>query len=54
MCDSRFSRQRTSTACTVEAGIDNRDAMASGESRCRHRNSTMRRTTGNGVRLGLR
>jgi hypothetical protein len=53
MCDRRFNRQRTKTACTVEADIANRDAIASGDSRCRQRNSTMRRTTGAAVRLGL-
>jgi hypothetical protein len=53
MWDKRFSWQRTKTACTVEAGIDSRDAIASGDSRCRQRNSTMRRTTGAAVRLGL-
>lgn len=43
----------TKTACTVEAGIDNRDAIAIGANRWRHRNSTMRRTTAVGVRFGL-
>jgi hypothetical protein len=37
----------------VEAGIDNRDAMANGANRWRQRNSTMRRTINGGVRLGL-
>jgi hypothetical protein len=54
MCDNRFSRHRTNTACTVEPAIDSRDAMASCERRWRHRNATIRRTTGWGVRLGLR
>jgi hypothetical protein len=53
MCDNRFSRHRTNTAYTVEAGTDSLEAIASGESRSRHRKSTMRRTTGSGVRLGL-
>jgi hypothetical protein len=41
ICDNRFSRQRTNTACTVEAGIDSRDAISNGDNLWRHRNSTM-------------
>lgn len=45
MCDNRFSRHRTNTACTVEAGIDSREAIANGDSRCFHRRCTILRTT---------
>jgi len=38
----------------VEADIDNREAIAKGESRCRHRRCTIFRTSFEGVRLGLR
>jgi hypothetical protein len=34
----------------VEAAIDSREAIASGESRRLHRNSMILRTTGSGVR----
>jgi hypothetical protein len=54
MCDNRFSRHRTKTACTVEAGIDSREAIANGDSRCFHRRCTILRITTCSVRLGLR
>jgi hypothetical protein len=53
MCDRRFSRHRTNTACTVEADIDNREAIANGDSRRRHRRCTILRTSVAGVRFGL-
>jgi len=51
--DRRLRRQRTSTACTVEAGIDKRPAIWTGPSRCRHRSAAIRRITDSGVVFGL-
>ena len=53
MWESRLIRQRTSTACTVEAGIPSRPAIWTGPSRCRHRSRTIRRTSSGGVLVGL-
>ena len=51
--ESRLTRHRTNTACTVEAGIASRPPICTGPSRCRHRNPTIARTTEAGVRVGL-
>jgi hypothetical protein len=53
MCDKRFLRYRTNTACTVEDAIDSRDAIASRKSRWRHPQVYTRSITGAGVRFGL-
>src|SRR5450759_3367225 len=50
MCESRFNLQRTRTAWRVDAGMVRRDAIDCGESRLRHRRSTILRTFGAGVR----
>ena len=47
-----MSRQRTSTACTVEAARPSRSAIATGPSRFFQRRCTILRTTGLGVRRG--
>jgi len=54
MCDSRLSRHRTNTACTVEAAIDSREAIANGDRRWRIATPRSARTTASGVRFGLR
>jgi hypothetical protein len=54
MWDSRFNRQRTSTACTVEAGSPSRAPISTGPSRLRHRNATIFFTSRCGVRPGCR
>lgn len=52
MCESRFSWHRTNIACTVEADMFSREAIAWGERRLRQRRSTILRLVGSGVRFG--
>lgn len=53
MCESGFIRHRTNTACTAEAGMFIREAIACGERRLRQRRFTILRLVGSGVRFGL-
>ena len=50
----RFSRHRTRTACTVDAGMPSFAPIATGPSRCFHRRCTTLRTSCCGVRFATR
>jgi hypothetical protein len=54
MCESLLIRQRTKTACTVEAGTPSWPAICTGPSRLRHRSRTICRVSCSGVLVGLR